>query len=139
MPATEAVEPEVAVDGLTDEALAQSIGWLRQQADALGKDFAAGADVEAKQEVRRRQEDLRDQADELVEKRVKLLTASASITGGMIKGATDAVDDILSRINNVKSKLALLGKVLDFFAVLATGKVQPILEAAVPLKDDLRT
>ena len=57
----------------------------------------------------------------------------------MIKGATDADDDIFSRINNVKSKLALLGKVLDFFAVLATGKVQPILEAAVHLNDDFRT
>jgi hypothetical protein len=93
--------------------------------------------LEAKQEVRRSQEALRDQADEFVEKRIRLLAASASTTGSRIKGATDAVDQIIARIDNVKSKLQLLGKVLEFFAVVATGKVQPIFDAALKLKDDL--
>jgi hypothetical protein len=87
MPANETVEPKVAVVGLTDEAPAQSSRRRRQQADALGKQFAAGVNLEANQQVRRRQEDRRDQ---LVGKRVKLLGASAGNTGGMIKGATDA-------------------------------------------------
>jgi fructosamine-3-kinase len=136
MPATESADRE-DIDGLTDEALSQSIAWLRQQANTLRADFAVAVSLEAKQEVRRSQEALRDQADEFVEKRIKLLAASASTTGSRIKGATDAVDQIIARIDNVKSKLQLLGKVLEFFAVVATGKVQPIFEAALKLKDDL--
>jgi hypothetical protein len=137
MPATEAADAEVVIDGLTDEALSQSIAWLRQQANALRSDFAAAVGLEAKQEVRRSQEALRDQADELVEKRIKLLAASASTTGARIKGATDAVDQVIARIDSVKAKLQLLGKALDFFAVVATGNVQSIFEAAVKLKEDL--
>jgi hypothetical protein len=136
MPTAEANDPH-GVDGLTDEALSQSIGWLRQQANALRKDFAAAGTLEEKQEIGRSQEALRDQADEFVEQRIKLLAASASTTGGRIKGATDAADQVIARIDNVKAKLQLLGKVLEFFASVATGKVQPIFEAAVKLKDDL--
>ena len=102
MATTESSDP-VDVDGLTDEALSQSIRWLRQQANALRPDFAAALSLEAKQEVRRSQEALRDQADEFVEKRIKLLAASASTTGSRIKGATDAVDQIIARIDNVEA------------------------------------
>lgn len=138
MPTVEAADPQ-AIDGLTDEALSQSIKWLRQQANSLRKDFAAAGSLEEKQEVRRSQEALRDQADEFVEQRIKLLVASASTTGERIRGATDAVDQIIARIDNIKARLQLLGKALDFFAVLATGMVQPIFEAAVKLKEDLGT
>ena len=136
MPTAEATDSQ-DVDGLTDEALSQSIGWLRQQANALRKDFTAAPSLEEKQDVRRSQESLRDQADEFVEKRVKLLAASASTTGDRIKGATEAVDKVTARIDNIRAKLQLLGKALEFFASVATGKAGPIFDAALKLKDDL--
>ena len=138
MPRVEAADRQ-AIDGLTDEALSQSIKWLREQANALRKDFAVAGSLEEKQEIRRSQEALRDQADAFGEQRIRLLAASATTTGARIKGATDAVDQIIARIDTIKAKLRLLGKALDFFAVLATGNVQSIVEAAFQLEKDLGT
>jgi len=125
------------VDGLTDEALALSVDWLRQRAKALDEDFHAARSVEAKQAVRRRQNDLMDQAGDFIERRIQLLTEKATISGEHIRSATAFVDDQIARIQRIKDRLKALGKVLDFFAVVATGDAKQIVLAAVKLRKAL--
>ena len=133
----EQLKPAREGDALTPADLQKTFEWLTDQATALKDEIAKARDVETIQEIGRTQEALRLQARALVTRQIDLIAGEARISAEHIDSAVKFADKVIAQIAGIKAKLKKLGSVLDFFAVVLTGRGDKIVEAAFQLKDEL--
>jgi len=126
-----------AGDTLTPADLQKTFDWLTDQATSLNAEIAKAPDVATIQEIGRTQDALRLQARALVARQIELIAGEARISAEHIDSAVKFADKVIAQIASIKAKLRKLGSVLDFFAVVLTGRGDKIVEAAFQLKEEL--
>jgi hypothetical protein len=133
---TESTALEVANDGdvLSGAGLQESIDRLKTMADELNPFLATETSVDAAQAIGQAQQQLRSLATSLVVAQIDLLAGEVKVTAEHINAAVEYTDDVISQIAGWKKRMDKIGELLDFFAVVLTGKGADILQAARKLK-----
>lgn len=129
--------PASAGAGIAGEDLQETIDRLRAWAASLDAVLQTTIDVEEAQAAARLQQDLLNRATDLVVVQIDLITGEAEVTAVHINAATQYAQDVIGEIAEAKQRIAKLGQVLDFLAVLGTGSGAKIVAAAVKLKKGL--
>jgi len=124
-------------DALEGADLQASIDRLEAWAAALDAGYDVLTDVAEVQRLARVQQDLRSRARSLVGRQIELAAGQARVTAGQIDAATRYAQQAIDQAADWREKLRRLGKVADFFAVVATGNGTKIVQAAVTLKTAL--
>jgi len=127
---------EVANNGdvLSGAGLQESIDLLQAMADGLNPFLETETSVDAAQAIGQAQQQLRSRATSLVAAQIDLLAGQVRITAEHINAAIEYADHVVSQIAGWKKRVDKIGEVLDFFAVVLTGKGTNILQAARGLK-----
>lgn len=81
--------------------------------------------------------DLLAQARKLIERDIALMAGQARVFADQVRAAVEESKKVIAKVENVKTKLAKVGAVLDFVATVFTGSGTKIFEAAHALKDAL--
>jgi hypothetical protein len=137
MSETEALEVAAPGDRIRGEDLQDSIDRLLAMAGDLDAFKAASTDVEEIQAIGRAQQRLRSRARALVDEQIDLIAGEAKVTAEHIDAATQAADEAIARIADIRRRLQKIGQLLEFFGVVLTGNGQKIVEAAFALKESL--
>ncbi len=117
--------------------LQASIDTLLAMAKSLGNEIANAPDVEAVQAIGRAQAGLTGAAMELVTAQIKLMAGEARVTADHVNAAAKAAQDAVATMTDWKKKVAVAGKLADFFGAVLTGNGAKIVETAFKLKDAL--
>jgi len=72
-----------------------------------------------------------------VDKDIALIAGEAKVSADQIRAAVTKAREIVDKVEKLKSRLAKLGAVLDFFAAVATGSATKIFAAAKAPKTEL--
>ena len=134
MSTTDTLDTAIGDETITGASLQGSIDRLLAMARSLNADIDAAPDVETVQAVGRAQADLNAQAMEMVTAQIRLMAGQARITAAHIEAATRAAQDTLATMADWKRKVALVGKLVDFFVAVETGNGGKIVQAAIDLK-----
>lgn len=124
-------------DQLLGDDLQTSIDTLRSMASALDPLIQSETDVAAARELGRRQQGLRSTAMALVSAQINLLAGQAKVTAEHINAAVDYAERVVRTTKDLKARLAKIGFLLDFLAVVSSGNGVKIVEAAITLKANL--
>jgi hypothetical protein len=81
--------------------------------------------------------DLLAEARKLIESDIALVVGEARIFADQVRAAVEESRKVIAKVADAKSKLAKVGAVLDFIAVVVTGSGTKIFDAAFALKDAL--
>lgn len=134
MSTTDTLDTATGDETITGASLQGSIDRLLAMSRSLGADIDAAPDVETVQAVGRAQADLQAQAMEMVTAQIRLMAGEARITAAHIEAATQAAQDTLAAMADWKKKVAMVGKLVDFFVAVETGNGGKIVQAAIDLK-----
>ncbi|NRF72279.1 S8 family serine peptidase [Aquincola sp. S2] len=129
--------PAEASDVTTREDLAWVRKWLTELADGLTP-LLTEADDATRNEILDTQIAVSLAAGDLNIASIKLAIDEAKISAERITAAVVEADRVIKRVASIKSKLELIGSVLDFFAAVLTGSGTRILDGAVKLARDLK-
>ena len=135
MPIQDPLDIATGNEVIDGASLQVSIDALLAMARGLYADIAAAPDVESVQALGRAQVDLTNQAMALVTAQIRLMAGEVRINAEHINAAAVAAQAAVAEIADWKKKVATIGKIVDFAAVLLTGSGTKILAAAVQLKD----
>jgi len=107
---------------------------LQATAKGLDADLATATDVDAVQAIGRTQAALDDRALALVGAQIELLAGQASVSAAHINAAAEAAQAAIATMADWKKKIVAAGKLVDFFAAVASGNGEKIVVAAYDLR-----
>ena len=121
-------------DVLVGTDLQAGIDQLLAMADGLNPFLASVPSVDNAQEIGRVQQQLRSLASSLTDAQIDLLAGQVKITAAHINAAVAYTDGVIAQIADWRKRIDKIGALIDFFAVVLTGKGADILKAAGKLK-----
>lgn len=134
MSTTDTLDVATGGETITGASLQASIDRMLTMSSSLNADIAAAPDFESVQAIGRAQADLNAQAMEMVTAQISLKAGEAKITADHVNAATQAVQDAIAKMADWRKKVAAVGKLVDFFVAVGTGKGGKIVQAAIDLK-----